>query len=129
MKPVDQEFLHNAANNVQGDCFRAVMASILELPIASVPHFAALYRDIHEFWNQAYDWLEAQGYEYTFTTERPEGALDYHTLGGPSPRNNGTFHLVVALNGIMVHDPHPSRAGIVYDPANHYVGWLIPITE
>jgi hypothetical protein len=39
MKPVDQEFVHRPDIGQHGDCQRAVIASLLELPITEVPHF------------------------------------------------------------------------------------------
>ena len=39
MKPVKQLFHHDPANGVWGDCFRAVIASVLSLPVEAVPHF------------------------------------------------------------------------------------------
>lgn len=129
MRPVDQEFLHDKAAGVEGDCFRAVLASILERPIAEVPHFADITKGqgASEFWESVYEWLETQGYEYVSTKVAPEGALEFHSLSGPSPRGNGTYHAVVGLNGEVAHDPHPSRAGITGDPAGWYFGYLIPI--
>lgn len=39
----------------------------------------------------------------------------YHLLSGPTVRTaeNGVHHVVVALHGEMVWDPHPSRAGLL----------------
>lgn len=115
MIPVDQQFLHDPANGQEGDCFRACIASILELPIEDVPHFAQLTGGRSEdFWNMAYDWLEDRGYGYVHSTML-NGPIfskgSYHLLSGPSPRGIG-WHCVVALCGKIVHDPHPSRAGL-----------------
>lgn len=38
MKPVRQLYRHDPANGVYGDCWRACIASVLELPIEDVPH-------------------------------------------------------------------------------------------
>jgi hypothetical protein len=35
----------------------------------------------------------------------------YHIATGKSPRSD-QVHAVVALDGRIVHDPHPSRAGL-----------------
>ncbi len=129
MIPVDQEFTHNPSEGTEGDCFRAVLASILELPIADVPHFAAQTTVAGEFWSAVYDWLEAQGYQYWPGRNPPEGALEYHALSGPSPRTKGGFHATVGLNGQVVHDPHPSRSGISGFEPDWYFGYLIPISK
>ncbi len=129
MKPVDQEFMHDPANGVEGDCFRAVLASILERPIAEVPHFAAMTKIASDFWEHVYTWLEAQGYQYYPGKNPPAGALEYHALSGPSPRTKGGFHATVGRAGQVAHDPHPSRDGITGDPAAWYYGYLIPISK
>jgi hypothetical protein len=128
MKPVDQEFLHDKAAGVEGDCFRAVLASILERPIAEVPHFADITKGkgAHKFWSSVYEWLEIQGYEYMPTKVAPDGALEYHSITGPSPRGNGAYHAVVGLNQVVAHDPHPSRSGISGDPGDWYFGYIVP---
>lgn len=127
MKPVDQEFLHDKAAGVEGDCFRAVLASVLELPISQVPHFAALTTGVSEFWDSVYAWLGTQGYEYVPTENGPEGALEFNSITGPSPRGNGTYHAVVGRGKIVEHDPHPSRAGISGTEKDWYFGYLVPV--
>ena len=130
MIPVDQEFLHLAVPGQQGDCFRACVASILELPISDVPHFAQLTEGSSSaaFWNMAYDWLESRGYEYVYRTRAGRDSLDktdYQIMTGPSPRGNGTYHAVIGKGGIIVHDPHPSRAGLAGDPKEWYWASLV----
>lgn len=131
MIPVDQEFLHDKEAGVEGDCFRAVVASILERPIAEVPHFADLTKGqgAREFWGAVYEWLEGQGYEYVPTKVAPAGALAYHSITGPSPRGNGTYHAVVGLNNEVVHDPHPSRSGITGCANGWDFGYIIPVKK
>lgn len=94
-----------------GNCFSACVASLLELSIDEVPYFMG-----HDDWYGAFaDWLKPRGlYPLTFKVRagddewRPAG---FHILSGKSPR--GDFdHSVVAYAGKVVHDPHPSRAGL-----------------
>lgn len=40
MTPVKQLYRHDPDQGVQGDCLRAAIASMLDLPAADVPHFA-----------------------------------------------------------------------------------------
>lgn len=40
MKPVYQREQHDPARGVWGDCHRSALASLLELPLSDVPHFA-----------------------------------------------------------------------------------------
>ena len=112
---VDQEFLSDPDNGVLGDCWRACIATILGLPGSVVPHFV---RDHGDEWLEATeDWLVANGHPrlYYFPTRFPITDLlrPFVILVGPSPR--GVAHAVVADadTGEMVHDPHPSRDGLV----------------
>lgn len=45
---------------------------------------------------------------------------ELYILGGFSPRGRG--HVVVAYGGYIVHDPHPSRAGLVSADAFMVIG-------
>ncbi len=127
MIPVDQEFLHDPANGVQGDCFRAVLASIFERPIADVPHFAGMTKKASDFWEMAYSWMEDAGYLYVPTRIPPSGAIEFYVISGPSPRGNGNHHAVVGHAGAIEHDPHPSRSGLAGDPCDWRFGYIVPI--
>lgn len=174
MTPVDQRILacpdrndgHNA-NGIAGDCARAAYASILNLDLHQVPHFAhypAAYVEWELrggdpltcehgglYWRRVRRFLRSRGMDAASYDWDPHDVRIYdadgypwdgHVLAsGPSPR--GPFdHLVVARyrwiptgrpgrlrpTVEIVHDPHPSRAGLVeiasielilapYDPA------------
>jgi multidrug efflux pump subunit AcrB len=45
----------------------------------------------------------------------------YSIAGGPSLRFAGRMHACVALDGIVVHDPHPSREGLPFGIASYVV--------
>jgi len=127
MKPVDQEFLHLPNIGQQGDCLRACIAMVLELPIGVVPHFAQLHQESGPFWNAVYDWLEERGYSWRWLTS--QNALQFGVdqcsiISGPSPRGNG-YHAVVGVGRIIIHDPHPSRAGLSGDSATWRVAYLV----
>lgn len=104
---------------VYGNCFQAAVASLLDLPLDAVPHFAAF-----EWWPQAVQ-LWAWGRGLRMVGERtqtiPERAC---IVGGRSPR--GFAHVVVAEGGVIVWDPHPSRDGLttVEDAT-----WFEPLEE
>lgn len=124
MTPQDQEFIY--IKDVQyGDCMRACIASLLDLPIADVPHFL---RDADGkslgFWDGIYDFLEARGYEYC-PSQRLINPPEYHIIVSPSPRDPVNIsHAVVGRNGSIVFDPHSSRDGLHGDPKNwknHYL--------
>lgn len=110
MKPVDQEFLSDPENGVIGDCVRACVASILSLPIAEVPHFVA---ERSATWAAYLDeWLWDLGYEIRILGHEENPDYPILVVGG-SPRSPHISHMVIMNKGVVVHDPHPSRAGIV----------------
>lgn len=113
MKPVDQTMFGDGSNgNPPGDCFRACIASLMELPIEGVPHFVA----IGDSWSTCQAWLAERGLAYTEAAPRDAYGL-LHIAGvhylacGPSAR--GFQHAVIERRGQLAHDPHPSRAGLV----------------
>jgi hypothetical protein len=119
MKPVDQTLLHDPANGVHGDCFRAVVASLLELPIESVPHFAADFPEAYTAHKRINAWLRPFGLAYInlgvtgrFLDSVGIAGL-HHELQGDSPRGHNAGHCVVAVDCQAVHDPHPDRSGVI----------------
>ena len=121
---------HNA-EGIAGNCYQAALASVLELPLEQVPHFA---QDGERWQETSSAWLSAQGVIRSFYVDehltrltyplRVEPGTDFWgtpveslvgALGaGPSPR--GPWRHVVVLDpetGDMLHDPHPSGAGVL----------------
>lgn len=125
---VDQEHFHDPATGTVGDCWRACIASIVGCPIAHVPHFVRDYPndesdDIARWFAESRRWLE-ENYQVTVLYyDKPEAvcaerrietsAYPHILIDGRSPRGD-FFHVVVgdAITGEIVHDPHPSRAGL-----------------
>ena len=135
----EREDGHTAAG-LPGNCLQAAVASLLEVDLDQVPHFA-LYRDWFAAMRRwARDTREGDFTYFSFPVEdryaagwqrvtewgREHGS--HILLSGPSPR--GPFwHVVVGDVDLQItHDPHPSRAGLVevrdaivyctpYDPA------------
>lgn len=104
MKPVDQASLD--------DCLMASVASVLEVPLENLPVLGPGHKD-----GSWYDVLQAalreRGFELIYSENRPRfKPHGYHVAGGPSPRGCVGGHAVVCLDGRIVHDPHPSRAGV-----------------
>ena len=133
MKPTPQLVLHDPANGIQGDCQRAVIASLLELPIDSVPHFGELAQDNTEiFFTEIQNFLAPLGYQWmSFRAMDISGLLlnsetpIYHEIAGPSPRFPGAYHATVGLSGKIVFDPHPDGTGLVGDPADWTYSFLV----
>lgn len=122
-----------ASDGKIGDCMRACIASVLELPTEAVPHFVEEHGEA--WFIHAYNWLEARGYGILkvlgdFFRQGEYWKLELQTVlwaegipciaVGASPRvdRNGDAmrHAVVWLNGKLAHDPHPSGDGIVGSP-------------
>ncbi|MCW8132656.1 MAG: hypothetical protein KIS92_20065 [Planctomycetota bacterium] len=130
MIPIDMT--EYSGEGAVGNCYQCCLASILELPLAKVPHF-------YKFAPRAYTedmihaWLSTQGlgkigldvaqlpsFKMGFIGDGPV-PQGFCILSGPGPRTkvqpDGTEknikHAVVGLAGRIIHDPHPSRAGLL----------------
>lgn len=132
MTPQDQEFI-NIPGQQYGDCMRACIASLLDSPIAEVPHFLREAEgDPVGFWEGIYAFCEARGFDYSpvhpvFDPAMARHVGGFHTIGGPSPRGGGILHAVVGKNGHIVFDPHPSKAGLAGDPRKWTFDYLVPL--
>jgi len=96
-----------------GDCWKACVASLLDVQdYDSVPHFVAL----EDWWGETvkYVWAETGKSlrKWRDPAFIPEG-LDYFIGTGPSPRGDFYHAVIVDRDGNLVHDPHPSRLGIL----------------
>ena len=115
MTPVDQTIMGVPL----GDCYRACIASILDLPLDDVPNF---YEDERGQTQAAIEWLSSRGLWLWIVPNNdsvmsgrlsnddnvmPEG---FCIANGPGAR--GCLHSVVWRHGKVVHDPSPSRAGL-----------------
>ena len=98
MKPVDQ----TRFGPVEGNCFAACVASILEIPIEEAPDVMSIPN-----WYEAFaEWLKPRGmYPICFNlTKNGWVPIGLHILSGKSPRWAGD-HAVVARGTEIVHDP------------------------
>ena len=107
-----QTQLHDPEKGIEGNCTQAVFASIFDLPLTEVPDFNTLHKDDEHagpFWRHLRDWCKERGWQLQMWRKEyaPEGL---YLADGPSPR--GVSHFVVMRDGVLWHDPHPSRAGI-----------------
>lgn len=126
MKPVFQSTF-GAPN---GDCFSAALASILEISLAYVPRFCDSGED--DWGPIVNNWLRYRGMYYVefkwndyFREVTPRAAV--YVLSGGSPRGGDIGHSVVGFEGRVLHDPHPSGAGIVPHAEHPWdVGLLVP---
>lgn len=111
MKPVDQTTFGFPG----GNCFSACVASLLEIGIDEVPYFMGAPEN--EWFTRFREWLAPHGLWPLFMTLGNDGWTPdgLYIMGGLSPRGTDPerhLHSVVARGGEIVHDPHPSRAGL-----------------
>ena len=128
MTPVDQTRF--SENGDRGDCQSACIASLLNMDMKDVPYFYEKNDTVY-FFRAMNRFLALHGLVHLETSpvnfhqaHFKEAASCYHMIYGESPR--GVRHAVVALNGEIVHDPHPSRAGLDLEKADQWTfGWLV----
>lgn len=97
-----------------GNCFAACLASLFEVPIDSIPDFWESETS-DGWWRSVRAWLADRGYGVMCVTCNDSGWLESFTgwmiVSGKSDR--GLNHATLWRGGVMRHDPHPSRAGLV----------------
>lgn len=120
MKPIDQEYFFDKGEI--GDCVRAVTASILELDPKDVPHFVQL-KPGFEWYDDWEQFMINHGINPKMIIIGPFDKIPklsgYYLASGPAARN--CKHLVIMKDGVLAHDPHPSRAGLI----NIEAVWLL----
>lgn len=113
---VTQTILAGQIRGRLGNCLQAAVATILELELDEVPHFA----------ESAGDWvadLVAFAHEHGYRIRWTHGGHAAPELGlafGPTVRSRDIIHSVAIRDGRM-WDPHPSRAGLT--SVTTYVPW------
>lgn len=100
-----------------GNCFSACVATILGITLEDVPYFMGDFEEEDKAaWFERFRlWLKPHGYwPINFKLDDWEPPPDaVYILSAGSPRGDWD-HSVVAKGGKnIVHDPHPSRAGLV----------------
>lgn len=134
-----QRFLHEPHNGTFGDCDRTAMACLLDLDPDGVPHWGVHYDDYAAFERTKREWLETLGlFEQSFAFDCDREQLSqylksafgdvYVLLTGKS--RTGCHHVVVTLNGEIIHDPYLTDAGIV-DRCDDGLWWcslLLPLS-
>ena len=106
MRPVYQTRFGGHDEEDTGNCFAACLASLLEVPIDTIPDFMG----DSDWMARANVWLAPHGLAIlSFAPPETPGMPwpgpggCYHLMGGYGP--SGDAHAVVALDGKMVHDP------------------------
>lgn len=105
MREVTQTILADQIPGVPGNCLQAAVASLLDLDLDDVPHFIT-----HDDWlRHLADWGRERGYLIVY--RQPDASVPMGIAYGPSVR--GVHHAVVMVDGAIVWDPHPARAGLL----------------
>ena len=113
-------------NNTVGDCWRALVACILDLELKEVPHFMQIwidenvrvaYRAYLKFMSKygliphLLEQTEVLTFDKAIHPVIHNDEFEYYFGIGTSPRNMN--HIIILKNGKMIHDTHPSKAGIL----------------
>ena len=121
-----------------GDCYRTVVACLLDMEIRNVPNFAdpAVYRKSVSgtFTGAANEWLKQHGYGRAiirFPTFAPpenvlrqfRGSLCYWILVGKGAR--GSNHAIICYRDRIIHDPSDSGVVGPCTPQNAYYAHVI----
>ncbi len=115
MIPKPQTILHDPENGKFGNCFSAVIASLLHLSVDEVPVFS------NDRWQiELNAWLKPYGLAYinfelaAFSQALKDFGIQgcHHEVAGPSPRSTDVHHACVGYDSELVFDPHPGRAGL-----------------
>lgn len=141
MKYHKQAFLHDPENGVFGDCYRTVLACLLDMERDDVPHFVNTMN--YQQWEQAvqpkYDaWLSEHGVmelaipitgdlDSVLEMQKSRGTHGYPCqLTGTS--RTGCNHVVIVQDGKIIHDPSLTGSGIVgpCDDGYFWLTWIIP---
>lgn len=115
MTPTHCRVKHDPANGTYGDCLRACVATILDRPPETVPHFADAGVGSEEAYQAMRDWMGPQGLApfiiaYPGDIERAD-LLEMMRLLNPASAyilfgNTGSGdHCVVCVGGQIVHNP------------------------
>lgn len=116
MKPVFQNVLHRPSEGQYGNCFSAVLASALEIPVEDVPHFLHDGCDGPTWRNRINDFLRPLNLAFINIADAPTWMREHGVRGlmheqvGETPC--GSLHSTLAVDGEVVHDPMPGSLGL-----------------
>lgn len=134
MTPVMSTIRHDPNAGTWGDCHRAAVATVLDLPLDAVPHFWEGGPDPVEFKRREREFLASKGLVgidlvYAGADTNPEiillvvGGMNPgvpYLLGGATAR--GVNHVVVCVGEDVVHDP--SDTGGIVGPCDDGWYWI-----
>jgi hypothetical protein len=139
MKFHKQLFSHDPANGSFGDCLRTCYACLLDIEdVEQVPNFGIHYGDTKAFNKASGDWLLGRGLKEVSFPLNGEMSLErlFECMTSWNPNTTymltglgarGVNHVVIARNDKIIHDPHPSNAGLVgpcVEPDQPPIWWV-----
>jgi hypothetical protein len=141
MTPHKQLNLHKPLEGQIGDCFRTVIACLLDLHPSDVPHFyqevwhepdaaQTAERELRKFLRHYdLDFIEVAYKDTLLNVMEAQAIMNpgiYYLLTGNSA--NGVGHVVICCGDQIVHDPAIDNSGIVgpSDTGNYHITWLVP---
>lgn len=116
MTPIEQTIFNDAETGQQGNCFSAYLATVLGIDIDVVPHFLHDNPDYDTWMCRVNTWLRPFNAAFVQVVLHGYQARAWgikglhHELRGWT--RNGTCHSTVAIDGELVHDPDPHKAGL-----------------
>ena len=114
-KLYDMLVLHDEITGKRGDCLRACVATLLQEDPVTVPHFV----DDPSEPNWVFGLNKFLAPRNLFFVMVPHVRMFWQSAAGPvyylliGNSDRGLNHAVVAYNGKIIHDPHPSRSGLI----------------
>lgn len=105
------------ADGEPGDCYRTCLAIIADTDPSTMPNFGRFWLN-NSWWFAARLWAQSIGrdlgyYDVDVARANPDWLSDLVIGSGPSPRGNFDHCVILDRHLELVHDPHPSRAGLV----------------
>lgn len=134
MKYHKQEHLYVPGTPNRGSCYPTVLACLLDLELNEVPYFNLFYYSEEQKNNLAKYYVGKDDLSYALNLwvfirdvflasrgyklrciGRGEINLKYKDIPymATDKSSRGVQHIVICLNGKMIHDPHPSNEGII----------------
>lgn len=106
--PVKQDKFNHTFKWGGGNCLQASVATLLNLPLEAIPHFM-LFGD-KLWWDALILFMRSKGFDVLGWVEGNPPHDDKYYLTSMECGNKEFCHAVITKNGVIVHDPHPSKS-------------------
>ena len=103
IRVMQTELVHAPTTGRFADCFQACIASLFELPLDGVPHFAKEQRE--EWQDGVNDWLAERGFYLLRVADERQLHGHYMAVGPVSGFVNFGQHSVIRRYGRLWHNP------------------------